>query len=434
MKRKRVLIITYYWTPAGGGGVQRWVKFVKYFLDFGWEPVVYTVSNGDYPILDESLLKEIPSDVEVIRTPIWEPYDFYRRLVGKKKNEKLDANFLSQGKKMGWKEKIGVWIRGNFFIPDARCFWIKPSVKFLCDYLEKTPVDAVISTGPPHSCHLIGLGIKKKIGLPWIVDYRDQWTQIDFYHELNLSYFADKRHKTLEKKVLDSCNAITPIGKTMAEELKAISTNRTEVITNGFDDSDKVDVNVPLDEKFSITYIGTMNNARDPIVLWQALERLKKINHPLVKDIVVKLVGKPEASVHESIKKYELDNLVEFVGYVPHSEAIKFQNSAQILLLVINNTWNNKSILTGKIFEYLASNRPVVCIGPKDGDAADIINQSGAGVVIDYNEVEVLEALLKQWYQKYLEKTLVSSSSGIEKYSRKNLTGQMAHLLDEITS
>lgn len=433
MQRKRVLIISYYWTPAGGGGVQRWVKFVKYFREFGWEPVVYTVSNGDYPILDPTLEKEVPEGVEVIRTPIWEPYDLYKTITGKKKGEKIDANFLSEGKKWSWKEKIGVFVRGNFFIPDARCFWVKPSVRYLSDYLKQHPVDAIVSTGPPHSCHLIALGVKEKFGLPWIVDYRDQWTQIDFYKELNLTWLADRRHKSLEKKVLDTCDVITPIGKTMAEDLKQISTTRTEVITNGFDESDKADLSLTLDEKFTITYIGTMNNARDPKVLWKALKALKEENHPLINDVEVKLVGKPEASVQQSVQELGIEALVNYVGYVKHAEALRIQNQSQVLLLVINNTWNNKSILTGKIFEYLASNRPILCIGPKDGDAAEIIDNAGSGVMVDYEEVEQVKQQLKDWYGLYLQKKLVATSANISRYSRRELTGKMAGLLDELT-
>ena len=429
---KKVLIITYYWPPAGGGGVQRWVKFAKYFKDFGWEPIIYTVSDGDYPIIDESLQNEIPADIKVIRTPIWEPYDLYKKLTGQKKESKIDANFLSEGKKLGWKEKIGVWIRGNFFIPDARCFWIKPSVKYLTDYLQKNNVDAVITTGPPHSCHLIGLGIKQKLNLPWIVDYRDQWTQIDFYDELNLTWFADRRHKVLEKKVLDSCDVISVVGKTMGEDLKQISDNRTVVITNGFDESDKAAINVSLDDKFSITYIGTMNNARDPKVLWKALKLLKEEKHPLIDDVEVKLVGKPEALVKKSIDENNINELVNFVGYVKHAEALKIQNQSQVLLLVINHTWNNKSILTGKIFEYLASNRPILCIGPKDGDAADIIGKAGSGIVVEYDEVEPIKEQLKQWHKNYLQKKLSASSENILQYSRRELTRKMAEILSSI--
>lgn len=429
---KKVLIITYYWTPAGGGGVQRWVKFTKYLRNFGWEPIIYTVSNGDYPIIDESLQNEISNDVQVIRTPIWEPYDLYKKLTGQKKGNKIDANFLSEGKKLGWKEKIGVWIRGNFFIPDARCFWVKPSIKYLTDYLQKNKVDAIVTTGPPHSCHLIGLGIKQKLNLPWIVDYRDQWTQIDFYDELNLTWIADKVHKTLEKRVLDNCDVISAIGKTMAEDLKQITENTTVVVTNGFDESDKADLQVELDNKFSITYIGTMNNARDPKVLWKALSELKTEKHPLINDVEVKLVGKPEASVKQSVEKSGVSELVNFVGYVKHAEALKIQNQAQILLLVINHTWNNKSILTGKIFEYLASNRPILCIGPKDGDAADIINKAGSGIVVEYAEVEVVKEQLKKWHKIYLQKNLSAASANISQYSRRELTKKMADILDNI--
>jgi glycosyltransferase involved in cell wall biosynthesis len=249
------------------------------------------------------------------------------------------------------------------------------------------------------------LGVKEKFGLPWIVDYRDQWTQIDFYKELNLTWLADRRHKSLEKKVLDTCDVITPIGKTMAEDLKVISTTRTEVITNGFDESDKADLSLTLDEKFTITYIGTMNNARDPKVLWKALKALKEEQHPLISDVEVKLVGKPETSVQQSVQEHGIEALVNYVGYVKHAEALRMQNQSQVLLLVINNTWNNKSILTGKIFEYLASNRPILCIGPKDGDAAEIINNAGSGVMVDYEEVEQVKQQLKEWYGLFREKT-----------------------------
>jgi glycosyltransferase involved in cell wall biosynthesis len=431
---KKVLIITYYWVPAGGGGVQRWVKFAKYFRDFGWEPVIYTVSNGDYPLLDPSLAKNLPEGIEVIRTPIWEPYDFYNKLTGKKKGEKIDANFLSQGKKLDWKKRIAVWIRGNFFIPDARCFWIEPSVKYLSKYLQDHKIDAIISTGPPHTCHRIGYGIKKKYNLPWIVDYRDPWTQIDFYDELNLSAWADRKHKRMEKEVLDTCDIITPIGKTMKEDLHKLTNTRVEVVTNGYDEEDKKqDEAISLDEKFSIVYVGTMNNARDPKVMWNALNELKKEGHELFEKLEVRLVGGIEASVFESIRNAGLDSYITHIKYLPHDQVLKMQNKAQILLLVINDTWNAKSILTGKIFEYIASNRPVLCIGPHDGDAAEIINTSGAGIVIDYKEVAEMKKVLTDYYAKYKTGSLTIQASGIEKYSRRALTGRMSGLLNEIS-
>ncbi len=430
---KKVLIITYYWPPAGGGGVQRWVKFVKYLRDFGWEPVVFTVENPDYPIIDKSLGVEVPKDIDVLKCPIIEPYGFYKKLTGKNKNDKIDANFLSQGKKMRWKDKLAVWIRGNLFIPDARFLWIKPSVQYLSKYLNQNHIDAIISTGPPHSCHLIAYHIKQKYNLPWIVDYRDPWTQIDYFDDLGLTTWGRKRHITLEKKVLDACDIIVTVGKTMASDLQVLTNNRTEVITNGFDESDRVGQGQITDNYFSVTYIGTMNDARNPEVLWKALNILKKVTHPLCKEIKINLVGKPEDVVSDSVNRYHVEDMVNFIGYVPHNEAIKFQNSAQILLLIINKTTNNASILTGKIFEYLASGRPVLCIGPGDGDAADIIHETGAGVVIDYEDANAVVEFLKQHFERYKSGHLTPRITNIEKYSRRALTGKYVKLLNNIT-
>lgn len=431
---KKVLIITYYWPPAGGGGVQRWVKFVKYLREFGWEPIVFTVKNGSYPITDLTLHNEVPKDIEVIQSPIFEPYEWYKLLTGKGKNDKIDANFLSEGKKMGWKDRLAVWVRGNFFIPDARAFWIKPSIKVLKKYLAEHEVDAVVSSGPPHSCHLIALGIKESLGLPWVVDYRDPWTQIDYFNDLGLTTWARKKHFGLEQMVLNACDVIVTVGKTMAEDLESISSNRKEVITNGFDEADRANVDIILDDAFSVTYIGTMNSARNPVVFWEALSQLKSEMHPLVGKIKVKLVGKPELLVHQSIDQYDITELVEFCGYVTHQEAIRYQNSSRVLLLVINNTSNNKSILTGKIFEYLASGRPILCIGPEDGDAADILKDAKTGSMYDYKDVNGVKEYLKHAYENYLNSNQEFGSSSIEVYSRRNLTKKLAALLDDISN
>ena len=232
---KRVLIISYYWPPSGGAGVQRWLKFSKYLRDFGWEPVIYTPENPEYPEIDESLFKDIPIGTEVIKRPIWEPYNAYRRFTGQKKEEKIQAGFLSVKKKNHILEIISVWIRGNLFIPDARVFWIKPSIRFLLKHLATHPVDAIVSTGPPHSMHLIGLGIRKKLNIPWLADFRDPWTTIDFYHQLHLTRQADKKHHRLEKAVLSGADHVTIISWNCALDLNGILPRKYDVITNGFD-------------------------------------------------------------------------------------------------------------------------------------------------------------------------------------------------------
>lgn len=432
---KRVLIITYYWPPAGGGGVQRWVKFVKYLRSFGWEPIVFTVENGEYPIIDNTIGKEIPDDIEILRAPIIEPYTWYRRLTGKKKDSKIDPNFLSQGKKLTLKDKIAVWIRGNFFIPDARVLWVGSATKVISSYLQNHHVDSIISTGPPHTCHLIAEKIKQKYHLPWIVDYRDPWTQIDFFEDLGLTQWARKRHVRMEKRILDHCDAIITVGKTMATDLEFITSNRNRVvITNGFDESDRPKTQAALDSEFSITYIGTMNDARNPLLLWETLATLKQENHEMIRYLKVKLVGKPEPIVRQSINEHHIEELVQFCGYVAHDEAISFQNKARVLLLMINNTSNNRSILTGKIFEYMASGRPILCIGPKDGDAADILQESGFSSVYDYQDKEGLKAYLKQQFTDYIHGVGSSPTvaNNINQYSRKSLTGKLATVLNQI--
>ncbi|MCZ2099985.1 MAG: glycosyltransferase family 4 protein [Chitinophagales bacterium] len=435
---KKVLIITYYWPPAGGGGVQRWVKFTKYLRDYGWEPVVFTVKNADYPILDEQLGDELPEGLEVIKTPIYEPYDLYKRWSGKKKTDKIDANFLSQGKKLGLKEKIAVWIRGNLFIPDAKVWWIKPAVKRLNQYLKDHPMDAMISTGPPHTCHLIAKGIQQYHSIPWIVDYRDQWTQIDYFEDLQLTKWAENKHKRLEKAVLDACDVIVSVGKTIAKDLEPISSTRKVVITNGFDDADRNEATSSLDDTFSIVYIGTMNDARNPEALWQAVAQLRDESHPMMNHLNIKLVGKPEATIRQSVEQHGLNAYVHFVGYVTHKEAIAYQNQARILLLIINRTSNNGSILTGKIFEYVASGRPILLIGPKDGDAADILLHAGQNSIFDYQDVQEIKAYILEQYAIFTkEKNKVPSytlSDKTQQYSRKNLTQKLVNVLEDISS
>lgn len=435
---KKVLVITYYWPPAGGGGVQRWVKFVKYMRTFGWEPIVLTVENGEYPVIDQSMGKELPDDIQVIKAPIIEPYTWYRALTGKKKDSKIDPNFLSQGKKLSWSDKIAVWVRGNFFIPDARVFWVRPAVKVVERFMQNHGVDAIISTGPPHTCHLIAEKIVRKTDLPWIVDYRDPWTQIDFFEDLGLTSWARNVHQSMEKRILDRCSAIITVGKTMASDLETITSNQNKVvITNGFDDTDRPDNQAILDQEFSITYIGTMNDSRNPIILWETLAMLKEENHEITKLLKVKLVGKPEPVVKHSISKYGVEEFVDFCGYVAHEDAIQYQNSARILLLIINNTSNNKSILTGKIFEYMASGRPILCIGPKDGDAADILQDSGYSSIFDYQDKEGIKSYLLHKYHEFklgVPSNDVTNQEKINQYSRKSLTGKLVNVLNQIVT
>lgn len=432
---KKVLVITYYWPPSGGAGVQRWLKFVKYLREFDWEPVLYIPENPEYPEQDNSLGKDIPEGIIILRQPIWEPYDIYKKLIGRKKEEKINAAFLSENRQNSLLENISVWIRGNFFIPDARKFWINPSVRFLCKYLKTNPVDAIVSTGPPHSMHLIAWKITRHFNIPWLADFRDPWTNIDFYKDLKLTASANRKHQRLERMILQDASAVTVISNTMAVDFKRIFLRVYDVVTNGFDPADIMQYPEPvLDIKFSIAHIGTLVKTRNPKSLWSALQHLLETNPDLGSDLEINLVGKIDHTVTESLESHGLTPYVNRIPYLPHNQVVISQRRSQVLLLIINDTPNAKMILTGKFFEYLAARRPILCLGPLDGDAAAILKQTRSGLIADHGDSATLERHLLDYYKCYKNGTLQSESINIETYSRISLTAQLATILNRITT
>lgn len=422
----KVLIVTYYWPPAGGSGVQRWLKFVKYFRDFGIEPVVYTVENPNYPILDESLNNDIPKGIEVLKQPIFEPNNILS-LFGKKKTE--SAGFLNPNP--SFFGKILQYIRANYFIPDARKFWIKPSVNYLKKYISKNNIDAIITTGPPHSMHLIGLKLKQQLGVKWIADFRDPWTEIDYFHQLPLSKKAVKKHHFLEQEILLNANVVLVVGNTMNKNYSKFS-NNVVTITNGFD-GELITSETNLDSKFTITHIGLMNADRNPKMLWEVLAEIISENKDFSKDFKLKLIGKVDASVIEEITINNLDENVELIDYVVHDEVIEYQKKSQVLLLLLNNVPSVKGIITGKIFEYLMVNRPILAIAPKDGDLAEILNETNAGVVVDFEESTTLKNTILELYSKYKQGNLSVNSKNIDQFHRRELTNKVAKILKELT-
>lgn len=422
---KRVLILTYYWPPAGGSGVQRWLKFVKYFREFNIEPIVFTVENPDYPIIDNSLESDIPEGIEVVRQKIFEPNSLLEKFKGKRKES---AGFLNPNP--GLSGQFMQFVRANYFIPDARKFWIKPSVQKLKSYLKENPVETVITTGPPHSVHLIGLALKKALGVKWIADFRDPWTEIDYFHQLPLTKASLKKHLDLERQVVGSADKVVVVGKTMKENFKHLS-NKVEVITNGYDFLPQKE-KVSLDKEFSILHIGLLNADRNPKILWDVLMDLKEEQHSVLEDLKIRLVGKVDPSIVRFIEENDLQKNVEIVSYKPHNEILELQRRAQCLLLSVNNVPSAKGIVTGKIFEYLAVNRPILAIAPKDGDLAAIIHETRTGFVVDFDERNALKHNLLEMYIDFKKEALNVEGRGVGKYHRKALTEKMAQLIEEI--
>ena len=425
--KKKVLIITYYWPPAGGSGVQRWLKFSKYLRDFEIEPVIYTIDNPSYPILDKSLESEIPKDLEILKQAIFEPnsmLSFFGR-----NNKKESAGFLNPNPTFFG--SIIQYIRANYFIPDARKFWIQPSVNFLSNYLENNHIDAIITTGPPHSMHLIGLELKKKLGIKWISDFRDPWTEIDYFQQLPLTKKATKKHQDLEQEVLINSDMVVVVGETMKDKFLQ-HTKRIEVLTNGFDTIEDLSTQ-KLDEKFSITHVGLMNSDRNPTILWEVLNEISNTNLNFKNDLRIKLIGKLDDAVIQDLKVFD-HNTIETIPYLDHKDVGKYQASSQILLLSINEVPSAKGIITGKIFEYLQAKRPILAIGPEDGDAAMILKNTNAGTIVGFKNKTALKATILNLYKDYKEGVLFVKSVNIEQYHRKNITSQLAEVIKKVVS
>ena len=310
---KRVLIITYYWPPSGGSGVQRWLKMSKYLPENGWQPVIYTAEGAEYPVEDLSLEKDVAPEAEIIRRPIIEPYSFYKKFLGIKKDEKIKAGFINEGKKKSaWKENVSIWLRGNLFIPDARCWWVRPSVRFLKKYLQENPVDAIISTGPPHSMHLIAKELHKKFNIPWVADFRDPWTDIDFFSELKLTKRSLKKHHKLQYQVLTEASKVVTVGWDWAKGLESHGAKDVAVITNGYDfNIEELKTKSDLSEKFTMSHVGIIGATRNATKFWAALgELIKDNNIPDFSNLLkIRLIGQVDNSVLLSIKENNLENI-----------------------------------------------------------------------------------------------------------------------------
>jgi len=350
-----------------------------------------------------------------------------------KPGDKVNAGFLQEKEKPGRAEGFAVWLRGNFFIPDARRFWINPSIKYLTKYLKDNPVDAIVSTGPPHSMHIIAMKLNKTFNIPWLADFRDPWTGIDFYHQLKLTSVADKLHHKLEKKVLSSATEVTVISRDMMNEFNGIVERNYKLVTNGYDAEDISPLpQNQLDDEFTISHIGSLNLARNPLKLWKVLAEMVKQKPLFAKALRIKLVGKVDIGVFKSIVEAGLATYLTRIEYMPHRDVMFEIQKSQVLLLLINNTPNAKGILTGKIFEYLGSGRPILSIGPEDGDAAVILRNADAGQTADYHNEEAMKRILDDYFIRFSEQRLESNTGNRLKYSRKGLTKEIAGILDQM--
>lgn len=428
MENKKILIITYYWPPAGGPGVQRWLKFAKYLPEFGIESIIYTPENPSYPIIDESLLNEVPHNIEVIKTRIWEPYQLAEFLSPKNKNYK--AGQFEQKEGQSFLSKLSVFIRGNFFIPDARKFWIKPSVKFLNEYLIENQIETIITTGPPHSLHLIGLKLKQNNpSLKWIADFRDPWTEISYHSELKLTKSSQKKHEKLEREVLKQADCIVATSFTDAENYKKIGAGRVEIVTNGFEETAFNNSFKIQNSNFKITYSGGLEFARNPLIVWQALKELAQEYNDFASDFKLEFVGNLSREVENSIQENNLSDSLIKAGYVTHKESINYIINSNLLLLTNFPDEKSKGIIPGKLFEYMATANPILAIGPSGGDVERILEETESGKYFTHLQKDAVKAYILDEYKKWKTNVAKHTSSKIYQYSRKNLTEKLSKII-----
>jgi glycosyltransferase involved in cell wall biosynthesis len=418
----KALIITYYWPPAGGSGVQRWLKFVKYLQEFGIEPVVYTVDNGNYPTMDRSLENDVPSKVEILKQSIWDPTDllFWK----KKKSIQKDVSNTSKG-------GFFSYVRGNFFIPDPKICWVAKSVSYLQYYIDSNMIDVIISTGPPHSMHLIAQKLRQNNTIKWIADFRDPWTNLYYHDDFKQGGFAKRRNKKLETLVLQQADCVLTVSATLQKEFLQTA-KHVELVTNGFDDEVLANVPSQLDEKFTISYIGLLPKQSNPKVLFKVLKRLCKQDSVFSEDLQINFIGDISNEVRQELEVYDLISKGNFVGRVSHQKAIEYQHKAQVLLLLIPNVKESKGIVTGKLFEYLAAKRPILAIGPEDGDLSKILKDTNAGVVTGYENEEKLFLEIQKLYTHFKNGILEVASKNIEQFHRRKLTNHLATIIKQI--
>ncbi len=428
---KKVLIITYYWPPAGGAGVQRALKFVKYLPQFGWEPVVLTVKNSDSPVEDMSLLNDIPNGCKIYKTNSLEPFNLYKKITGKKNDEKIPGDILLNDNDSSIKNKIAKWIRLNLFIPDAKVGWKSYAVKKGIEIIRQENIELIFSTSPPQTSALIGRKLAKQTGVKWIADFRDPWLDIVYYQNVKRSIITKKIDAFWENKVIKDADAIVTISKNMSELFRTKSKNaRIEIIPNGYDESDFDQLDRKKNESFTIAYTGAMSKDRVPYPLLHALNRL--VFEDDIKNIKLNFAGKFCKEFNDEISNNNLSEFVSIKNFVPHKESTKILQTSDLLLLVIDNVPNNKGFLTGKIFEYMGCRKPIFAIGPTDGDAANIIQETNCGTMVDYDDIDRAYEVLKKMYKEWGEgKSNYKFNSYV--YSRVNLAKNLKKLFDEIT-
>ena len=425
---KKVLIISYYWPPSGGSGVQRWLKFAKYLPKFNWKPIIYTPENPYFDLMDNSLIAEIPNEVEVVKTKIWEPYYLKDKIFGKSKNSQTSGLINNT---FSLKNYFFNWIRGNFFVPDPKIFWVKKSIKFLLKYINQNNIKYIVSTGPPHSMHLIALGLKKKNkNLKWIADFRDPWSKLDLLDNFYLSYFAKNKNKLLEKKTLNKANLILTVSEMWKDDFKKLGAKNVKVITNGYDDSDFNNYTSKTSkEKFVIGHYGLINHLRNPKIFWKALDEICLENKDFSKKLEIHLSGNIDKNIIKEISNYSaINSKIKILGYLSHKEVIDAYSNTSLLLVLLFNSKSGLGNHPAKLFECIACKKQFFVFGPENSDTKKLLNKIKIGQYLLYSDnIENIKDKIIKAYNNQSVNYKFSND-----FSREKLTLNLADTLNKI--
>lgn len=425
---KKVLIITYYWPPSGGSGVQRWLKFVKYLPSLGWHPYVFTPENPSFDIKDDSLLRDVPLEAEVLHFPIWEPYALFTKLSGGKTGS-MNANSAPKADSLF--KKVSIWIRGNLFIPDPRIFWVRPSVAFLHEFLQEQKIRTIVTTGPPHSVHLIGLRLKKKNpSLRWIADFRDPWSEWGFLDTVKVSSLARWRHKQLERSVLQEADKVTTITPFYVKHFERLSERKVHLLTNGFDEDDFKSLVIEKAARFVIRHVGIVNELCNPVPVMLAIKTWC-LRHALNNQhIQIDFVGNVNSTFQSFVEKDEvLRTFTTFTPPVPHKQVVELYGRSAVLLLVLTGYKDAEGYMPGKLFEYMATSLPILAIGPLQGNAASLLSETGVGEMLAEEDETSIHAFLTRQYEHWGKGGRKQAGYAIDRYSRRMLTKSLTELL-----
>jgi len=425
---KKVLIITYYWPPSGGAGVQRWLKFSKYLPEFGWDPIVFTPENPQFDLKDDSLVAQVSEQVDVLKFPIWEPYGVFKKLTG---TRELKQGQILEDSNNSLLKSLSVFLRGNLFVPDPKVFWVKPSVNYLSEILRSNEIKHVITTGPPHSLHLIGLRLKyQNPSITWLADFRDPWTEWDIMKRFKMLSFIRRKHEKLEKEVLKVADATLATGDQAAKDLKKIGARRVEVFTNGFDvqQAAKIGTN-RRQEGTGILHLGMLNESRSPDLFFKLLDR-ELASQPA--SISIRFTGIISPVVIDGINQLShLKERLQVQGSVPYEQLAQEYEGADVLLLLQTNTKEASSQLPGKLFEYLVQRKPILAFGDPESDVAQILKETQSGMMISYHDEKGIERVVAELNSGTFGAAF--TYQGVEKYSRRNITNRLAELLNEFS-